>query len=445
MIEIASQQASNIASILCGEIKGFDVIIDKISINSKKENKNWCFVAIRGKNFDGNDFIDEAIKNGAKLIITDKRIENKATTIYVKNAIKALGALAKYNKKTTRIIAITGSVGKTTTKEMIVSVLKQKYSVCGTQGNENNEIGVPLTLLSIKNHQFCVVEMGMRALGEIEYLTSICEPECVIITNCATSHLEMLKTKENIFLAKTEILKYNPKFAILPFENRFKELDVKDTKKIFVNDEIYKIYDYKYSNDGIIFSAKLGEDFIENIRLNSFYFHNIYNAFIAIIVGKIYSLNNEEIKRGIEEFCPTKMREEYLSINGITILNDCYNSSFESMKSALFSFVNYTKIKEKSPSVLIGDILEAGKDSMAFHEEIGRLCRELKIKHLFAYGNCAKYIIDGFGGGCLFLNKKHIAKAINNTLGKDDALLVKASRGMHFEEIIEDLKEKENE
>ena len=253
MIEIPSYSASYIAFLTKGILNGANVLINKISLNSKETGDNWCYIAIKGQRFNGVNFIDEAIDNGACLIITEEKIVSRVAVVCVDNTIKALGLIAKVNIGNTKIIAITGSVGKTTTKEMLISVLKEKYDVCGTKENENNEIGVPLTLLGIKSHDFCVVEMGMRAMGEIDYLSSICRPECAVITNCGSSHLETLKTRENIFLAKTEILNYSPKYAILPNEQRFKSLKVKDSKVFYVEEKSLLV-DYKFTNDGIIFT-----------------------------------------------------------------------------------------------------------------------------------------------------------------------------------------------
>ncbi|MBQ8545782.1 MAG: UDP-N-acetylmuramoyl-tripeptide--D-alanyl-D-alanine ligase [Clostridia bacterium] len=441
MIDILSYRASDIAYLTNGTLNGANTLINKISLNSKEKGDSWCFIAIKGKSFNGADFIDEAIKNGASLIITEENIKSIVPVVNVNSAIKALGKISSAHIKNTKIVAITGSVGKTTTKEMVLAVLKEKYKTYGTKQNENNEIGVPLTLLAGQNHDFCVVEMGMRARDEIDYLASICQPECAIITNCGTSHLETLKTKNNIFLAKTEILNYLPKYAILPNEPRFKCLKLEGTTPFYIGEKSPTVYDYKYTNDGIIFSIIDNDRIIENIKIKSFAFHNLNNALIAYTVGKIYGLSNSEIKQGIEKFKAPKMREEYLKINDITVINDCYNSSYESMESALISLTKYAEIKGKLPSLLIGDILEAGKDAHTIHKRIGKLCKKLGIKYLFAFGENAGYVIEGFEKGSLFTNKNDIAKEIINKLGGNDVLLVKASRGAHFETIIQDMKE----
>ena len=436
--------ATEIAEIVGGRLHGEDKMIDKISINSKETALNWCFIAIKGKNFDGNVFINEAIKNGASLIITDSKIDAKVSSIYVEDTVKALGKIAKRHIGDTKIIAVTGSVGKTTTKEMIISVLKEKYSVIGTNKNENNEIGVPLTLLSIQNHDFCVVEMGMRAKGEIDYLASITKPECVVITNSGTSHLEYLKSRENIFLAKTEILNYVPKYAVLPNEQRFRNLRKNKIRSLYIEDEDCCIHDYKYTKKGIILSIKLGRRIIENIKINTFYIHNLKNALFACKVGEIYNLSDQEIKRGLEGFVSPQMREEYLEIKGIKVINDCYNSSYESVESALYSLVNFAEIHKKKPSILLGDILEAGEESEEIHRKIGVLCKRLNV-NIFAYGKYAKSVLEGADEGFLLSNIEEISKNILKNLGEKDALLVKASRGMHFEKIIEEMKEISND
>lgn len=444
MKKIKACSAKKIAEILEGILLGEDKIIDKISLNSKEKDSNWCFVAIKGKKFDGNDFIYEAINNGASLIITDSEINVKASVIYVANTIKALGKIAKMNIGETKIVAVTGSVGKTTTKEMIISVLKENYKVIGTNENENNEIGVPLTLLSIKNHDICVLEMGMRSRGEIDYLASIATPECAVITNSGTSHLETLKTKENIFLAKSEILNYLPKYAILPNEERFKNLKKEGIKSFYIADENCSIYDYKYTKNGIILSIKADGSIVKNIKMKTFYIHNLKNALFAYRVGKIYGLSDEKIKKGLEDFLPSKMREEYMKIKAIEVINDCYNSSYESVKSALYSLVNYSKMNAKTPSILIGDILEAGEESEEIHRRIGDLCKNLNV-NVLAYGKYGKYVLEGANKGILFYSRDEISDEILARLSDKDVLLVKASRGMHFEKIIEEMKEKSNE
>ncbi len=439
MISIKPRRASEIAEIVLGELVGEDSLIDKICLNSKeKMGAGCCFVAIKGEKYDGNDFIDEAFENGATLVISERKITGGACLL-VDNTRIALLELARANKGNTKIIGITGSVGKTTVKNMIISVLSQKYSVIGTKENQNNEIGVAITLLGITNEDFCVVEMGMRALGEIDLLSSYALPETAVITNAKTSHIEMLGSEENILRAKMEILNYTPKYAVLPCDMRLKARDFSDIKTIFVDEEI-DISRCIYFDGGIKFF--INENYSSEMKIYSYNLHNIYNASIAYHIGKLYGLTDTQICKGLLCFKQDKLREEYLEINGVTVINDCYNSSYESLKSSLISLVKYGETKGKKPNALIGDILELGIYSEEIHTKIGKLCRELEIKGLYLYGDNVKYIKIGAGYGEYFENKEELIKELCQKLNKDDVLLVKASRGLKFENIIEEMKKR---
>lgn len=446
MVRINNYSAKKIAKLLGNSLSTPDFSIDFITTNSKDTTKNnSCFFAIRGERFDGHNFCQEAIKNGAKLIVADHEINVNVPVIYVDNTVMALGVLAKNNIGKTKVIAVTGSVGKTTTKDMIFAVLNERYKVIATEANLNNEIGVPLTLLRLNGEDFAVVEMGMRGLGEIDYLSSISRPETSIITNAFTSHIERLKTKENIFIAKKEILNYAPKYAILPSEKRFKNLDLQGISPFFIGDEgDVNINDFKYTNNGITFSINHNNKIVNSYNLNTFSKHNLTNALFAYIVGKIYNLSDSEIREGLRKYKNSKMREEYLVINGITVINDCYNASLESVKSSIESLSVYSNIKNKKKNVLLGDILEAGDNADEFHFEIGKACKEFGVEKLFTYGKYGKITLSGFGGGIQFEKKSEISRYLKKALTEDDALLIKGSRGVHLEEIIEEMKENKN-
>lgn len=441
MIRVKPRWASEIAKIISGNLIGRDVLIDKISINSEEiVGSGCCFVGIRGKNFDGNDFQENAFENGAELAICERQSTNKPCII-VENTKTALLKLAKAGRGKTKIIGVTGSVGKTTVKNMIISVLSQKYSVIGTEGNENNEIGVAKTLLKIQDEDFCVVEMGMRALGEIDLLASVALPELAVITNVKTSHLELLGTEENVLRAKMEILSYTPKYAVLPNDARLRSQNFGKTVTVFVDENIDSSR-YKYFENGIEFSLDKNENYSEKMKIYSFYVHNIYNAEIAYNVGKIYGLTDTEISKGISSFKQDKMREEYLVINGITVINDCYNSSYESLKSSLYSLANFAKIKGKRANALIGDMLELGENRCELHTKIGQICHAIKIERLFLYGELVENIRMGAGYGEVFDSKEELINEICQKLNRDDVLLVKASRSLKFENIIEGMKKR---
>lgn len=435
MVEMDILKASEIASIINGELFGEDVEVSKISINSREElDKNTCFWAIKGKKYDGNEFAFEAVNKGAGIVVSNKK-GLKCNYIYVENTIKALEVLAKSRIKNTKIIAITGSVGKTTVKNMIISVLSQKYDVCGTEGNQNNEIGVLLTLLKIKNEDFCVLEIGMRGRGEIDYLTSLTRPETVIITNALTSHIERLKTKHNIFLAKCEILNYNPKNAILPYEERFLDLNINNINLFYVGENSScKIDNIMQNNNEIIY--EIIDNSKHKMKIYSLFLHNIYNSLFAYRVGKIYGLTDEEIRKGLLKFKQEKLHEEYTELEGITIINDCYNASYESMSAALYSLKNYCIENDKTPCALLGDMLELGEESFAFHERIAELCKRLGVKKLFYKGENYEIFHKHIENAVFINNTNESFAFIKQYLSTNDVLLVKGSRNMNLEKIL---------
>lgn len=433
MIEGISYLCSEIAEAVNGKMKGNDEKIEAITLNSKEISQApSCFFAINGKNINGAEYINEAISNGAKLIITQEQIDCAVTVIYVDNVVMALGLLAKKHKGNTKIIAITGSNGKSTTKDMVISVLKTKYSVCGTYKNNNNEIGVALTLLSIKNEDFCVVEMGMRALGEIEWLSYIAEPGIGIITNCLSAHLGKLGSRKNIFKAKTELLKYVKEYSILPNEIRFKRIKGLRSKKLYTD---LKIRNIRRQDGSIIFDVYDCKD----IKIKSIYNHDILNAVFAYMVGKLVGLDDYSIKKGLNDFKKENSRGEILKSKRFLIINDCYNASYESMKMAIIS--TKEQFANKKIAVLLGDMLELGNKSKQLHLKIGKLCKKLKIDRLYAYGSYARYYINGFGRGRELKNSNSIAEKILNELDESYVLLVKASHLMNFEKIIEQMRE----
>lgn len=436
MIDISILKASEIARIINGELYGEDVEINKISIDSRENlDKNTCFWGIKGKKFDGNEFTLEAENKKAGLIVSNKRTI-EGSHIYVRDTRIALELLAKSRIKNTKIVALTGSVGKTTVKNMIISVLSQKYITCGTQGNQNNEIGVLLTLLKIKNEDFCVVEMGMRNRGEIDYLASVAKPETVIITNALTSHIERLKSKNNIFLAKCEILNYSPKNAILPFEKRFVNLNIDNMNLYYVGENSScRIGNFRQNNNEIVYEI-IDEENIKTMKIYSLFLHNIQNSLFAYKVGRIYGLTDEEIREGLLNYKQDKYREEYKRIDGITIINDSYNASYESMASALCSLKKYCIQTNKTPCALLGDILELGKCSQEIHEKIARLCKELGIKKLFYKGENYKIFKKHLENTILIDASRESFRYIKQYLNSDDVLLVKGSRNMNLEKIL---------
>lgn len=442
MIE-ASFSSQEIANAIKGNLVGKSENIKEIMLDSREHSLSGCFFAFKGERYNGNDYLYEAIKNGARLLVTEEKPSLDIPYILVKDIRAAIGLLGKYNKRGTNIIAVTGSSGKTTTKEMIKSVLRQKYSVIATRSNENNEIGVAKTLLSIKDHDFCIVEMGMRAMGEIKYLAELCEPFISVITNCGSAHLERLGSTENIFKAKCELIPYTQKYCVVPSEERFKSLDYPKAQPIFTgNKGDYQILNSDICGNGIKFNIKDNNfnKISDEFYIDAFGKYNAENALNAYIVGRVCGLSDKEIKKGLLNFEGCEMRGKISVINGITVIEDCYNCSYEGMKNAIFSLNEYSKKKLKKPYILVGDMLEIGAGSEEYHFRIGEYAKDLGIKNIFSFGEASKYILDGFCGGTEFKNKDDIAPQLLKILGKDDVLLIKASRDLHFENIVSKMK-----
>ena len=417
-----------------------DDYISKIVWNSRECVKDSCYIAIKGKKYNGNDYINEARSNGAKLIITDDKSKEGKDVIYVDNSVIALGNIAKKFFSGAKVIGITGSVGKTTVKEMVKSVLAQKYRVHSTLNNENNEIGVAKTLLSCKDGEYCVVEMGMRGRGEIDYLSELCKPETSIITSVGSAHIGLLGSENEIFEAKAEILNHTYKYCILPYEKRFLDLDKKRSKPIYVGKD-YTARNIAYTENGVeytVFSYGIERG---RIFLPSFSKHNITNSLFAYSVGEMNGICHSDIANALSTFTNVGMREETVLISDICIVLDCYNASYEGTVSSIDGFLRMCRHKKLKPHIILGNINEVGEHRREYHYRIGEYVKDLGVDSLIAYGEDADSYTDGFCGGNIMTSKHAIAERILTSCGTEDAVLIKGSRGVGLEEIIIEMKE----
>ena len=439
--------AQDIARKMKGTLIGENCKIEAISIDTREKLEcPFCFIAIRGERFDGHQFIDEAIRNGATLIVLERKIEINISVpvIYVNNTIIALGLLAKNTERKARIIGITGSVGKTSTKDLIVSVLKEKYSVIGTNKNFNNEIGVPMTLLSIKSEDYCVLEFGARKKNDIKWLSFIAEPEIVIVTNSGTSHIEFFGSKDEIFKEKVKIINKNSSVAIVPSEKRFKEHDYKNVKPIFIGyngDFFYK--KIKINNNGITGDLFSNKKRIARIKYNTLSKNIFENTIFAYVVGCLCGINKKQIKSGIKKCMVPKHRVEIIILKTNIIIDDSYNASYESTISSINTLVELSNLKHKDPICILGDMLELGEKSKELHYMIGRYCKTKNISELYVLGNYANEVVCGSGFGIEFVSFEEITEYLKRK--KNCAFLVKASRKMGFEKIVEEMKDIFNE
>ena len=402
--------------------------INKFKINSKEINKGDCYIALIG-NTDGHKYIKNAIKNGASLIIVSKKVSYNIPTILVQDTTKTLGQLATLirNKYHPKIIAITGSVGKTTTRELIYTILKTKYKCHQSKKNYNNHIGVPLTVFDLnKDDEIAIVEMGMNHLNEIKYLSKIVTPDIAVITNIGTSHIGNLGSKENILKAKLEIKEglKGPLFVNGDDELLQKEKAYKSgfSKK---NDLI--AYNLKTSLTNSVFILNIdGQEYEIRINLPA---HLISNVLIAIHIGLYLKIDMNTIIKSLKNYQTFDMRMNILNDkHNNTIINDCYNSSLESLTGVL----NLLKKEKRKKLLILGDINELGTFSKEIHQTIPLLLNQINNKEVILIG---KEITKIKYPAVYFDNYQKAINYLKNKKIKDTLILIKASRSLKLENI----------
>lgn len=434
-------------------IGNYDLELDisKFSIDSRTVDDKTFFIPLKGEKVDGHDYIDSAIQNGAIGFFTSRDVNEIPGKIIIKveDTLKAMQDLAR-NLRTCRkdvpLIAITGSVGKTTTKDMVYSVLQTKYNTLRTKGNFNNDIGMPLTLINYEKEDIIVLEMGMNHLGEISFLSNIAKPNVAIITNVGHSHIGNLGSRENILKAKLEIIDGMENEGILIINGDNDMLSkVKNTKqKIitfgFENEADVFAYNIKVEDDCTLFNIKEDEkEYLVKINLVGEKF--IYNALAAWSIGKLYEIPCEDRIIALSNCEFTKMRMNIERKNGITIIDDSYNASPESMKLALQAL---SKQDAKRKIAILGDMFELGEYAESLHTRVGEDVVNFEIDMLFIVGKLAKNIAQGAVNKGMpkeniitFENLDELLYNLDSQIKDGDAILVKASRAMGFEKIVE--------
>ena len=408
----------------------------KICIDSRIIEKNDIFITLKGNKTDGFKYIDEVIDK-ASLIITDKRIKrkNKTPIIRVKNPLKALKQIGIYNRKKyidKPLIAITGSVGKTTTKELISHIFKTKYNILKTYENYNNQIGVPLMLSRInENHDIIILELGMNHLKEIEKLSKMSKPQTSLITNIGTSHIGFLKTQENIFKAKLEIIKgmkkgnliVNGKDFYLSKLKKNKDYSLIKTNENCVNDVI--------TNNKLYFTVNIkNKDY--NIEFNIPNKYLIENILLAIKVALLYQIPVNNIVNTINTFKAPNKRTNIINLNNnIDLIDDTYNASLESIKSSLSILDN----SKKNKLAIIGDVLELGTHSEIIHKKIEEELKKIKNLNVITIGKHTKVI----NIGTHFNNNEEAITYLNKKDLKNTIILIKGSNAMNLGEIKESI------
>jgi len=422
-----------------------ETIIASVHFDSRKIQSNALFVALDGGKSNGHDYIKQAIQQGATALLVSKNVQvnESVAVIEVPDTEKALQQIAAYYRTTIKapIIAITGSNGKTTTKDMIAHVLSHRLEVHKTEGNLNNHLGMPLTLLQTKpEHDVVILEMGMNHAGEIDLLGSIAKPNMSVITNIGDAHIEHLGSRENIAHAKGELLPHtdengcvflNAEMDFLPLlQQKYKGETV-----LYGKNGSLSLTSFEPTEEGTSFKVE-GET--ESFSIPVFGYHNLVNALAAMSIAYQLNFSTSEVKEALANLKISSMRFELQKgKNDSLIINDAYNASPTSMKASIETFL-YLFPKRKKVLIL-GDMFELGEDSKIMHQEVGELLvkHQEEIDYVLTIGKDAVYLSNA-----LTKNKKHVETkeeaiaTLQTFLTKEYALLFKASRGMKLEELI---------
>lgn len=428
-----------------------DISVLGVSTDSRFEMAAGLFVPLIGEVFDGHDFIQSAFANGALCCLSEKEVFSSLPIIYVKDTKSALRRLAKYYRSLFdfKVVAITGSTGKTTTKDLIASVLSQKYRVVKTEGNFNNEIGLPLTVFNAdEKTEVLVLEMGMSGLGEIHRLSEIAAPDICVITNIGVSHIGSLGSREAILQAKSEIFDFMKPdgFAVLNGDDDL----LATLGGVQENTIFYGTGDNAHiSAADIEYAGMSGISFTLTSKAESYKVsvpfpgrHMVSNALCSAAVGEIMGLSPKQIQDGIAGFKLSAMRMNIMTNdNNVTVINDTYNANPTSVKAA----IDVLKQAAGRKVCVLGDMLELGSFSASLHYDVGVYAAEAGIDCIVCIGENGRYIFEGAaktakGNKAYYMEvKEQFIGEINEYVKQGDTVLVKASRAMRFEKITDEL------
>ncbi len=462
IIELTEQFDSKKIADMCGGTAGTVCEIKSISIDSRECGEKTLFVALRGENTDGHKYIDSAVKNGAVCVMCEKIPEGyDGPYILVKDSVLAIAEAASLfkNEISPFTVGVTGSVGKTTTKEFISYVLAEKYPTHKSGGNFNTIYGLSLTLMAMSRfHKGLVLEMGMSALGEISQLTNVARPDVAVITNIGSAHLEALGSRENICRAKLEIIEGLKENGLLVYNGDEELLWSKresfpENISVGIKNEDVDCFGYNIrSVDNMtVFDMRYKDQHIKDVELPTVGDHNVYNALAAFTVGIRAGLSVDEIRNGLKNYRTTGMRQKIYSNKGYTVIEDCYNAGPESMKAALAVLAKLGK--DGKTAAVLGEMRELGEMSDELHKQIGRYAAELGIDRLYTFGEHAIEIAvgaleNGMDESSIFSIKDiedvdSMASVLKKDLAENDVVLFKASRAVKLERVISLLTEQE--
>lgn len=441
--------------------------IEAFTTDSREIQRGDLFIAIRGENVDGNRFLSSAFASGASAAICQEKnadVPSDALLILCEDSINAIGALAAFYQKKIphKTIAVTGSVGKTTTKECLRHVLAKGYRVHATEGNHNNELGLPYTIFSMpKDTEILILEMGMSGLGEIAYLSKIACPDVAIVTTIGTSHLEHLGTRENICRAKMEITEGMKDSSLLLLNGdepllRAEERHRLKPKFISLNEGEGDCFvnNLTTGTEETAFHACLFGDKEEEYAIPMAGRHAAYAALFALAVGRYFGMPHKQMRDGLAAYTPDSLRQNIgtypvrtdKGLQNVTIIRDCYNAAPESMQAALSVLAMTAKSKNGRAVAFLGDMKELGQNSQELHEQVGTFAHKTGVQILVTYGESATSIAQGarkcgMPDASIFEfpqpDKEAAAALLLSILTEGDTLLFKGSRAMRVEQVAD--------
>ena len=436
-----------------GDSSLLDKNVSGVAIDSRKIEKDWLFIPIKGARVDGHCFIPQVMETGALCTLSEQDLGNVSYPyILVASCEVALKAIAEHYRTALgiKVVGITGSVGKTSTKEMIASVLSQKYNVLKTAGNFNNEIGVPLTIFNIRDeHEVAILEMGINHFGEMHRLAKMARPDVCVITNIGLCHLEHLIDRDGVLRAKSEIFDFIKDDAAIVLNGdddklaTVKEVGNKKASFFGLDPSLDAYADNIQSKSlrGTSCSLHVGSldmDVLIPIPGD----HMVYNALAGALVGTKLGLTADEIKAGIEALTPVSGRNNLIATDNLLIIDDCYNANPISTKASL----DVLSTADNRKVAILGDMFELGENEKDLHYGVGAYAAEKELDILVAIGELSKNTMNGALEKNSdmkiyhFHTKADFFAEMDNILQKDDAVLVKASHGMEFPEIVEKLR-----
>jgi len=434
-----------------GELQGADRPFEGVSTDTRTIREGQLFFALQGPNFDGRDYVGTAREQGAAAAIVSTHVNDEATQILVDDAKAALGrfAAAWRQEHDTMVVGITGSNGKTTLKELIAACLRRQATTLATQGNLNNDIGMPLMLTRIDaTHRYAVLEMGANHAGEIAYLASLASPDVVVITNAGAAHLEGFGSIDGVARAKGEILQdaKRPRAAVLNAEDPYFDYwaslvsDVDTLSFGFRDSADVRADDIVAGASGTNFTLHIADESVV-VALPLVGVHNVRNACAAAAVAHALGVALDDIRAGLEDVSPVAGRlQPVRGVHGATLFDDSYNANPLSVIAA----AEFLSALPGESWLVLGDMKELGDDASEMHREVGEAVRASGVNRLFAYGDLASSAVEGFGENARWYGSiDALVDELSEALTADVSVLVKGSRSMRMERVVDALREPE--